>query len=194
MIKSSKLLVIVDSVEEAVKFYTEKLAFDIDHLEVHKEQPGTLFYAHLRKGKCSIAFRTPHVEELAEFSFIKRCANRCVELHVELKKGLDKFFQRCQKKHLKIISEPHVQPDGHRNFSLRDPFGVKLIFSELPAGKSKKPSLEFTGMRLSEQDVAAKGGKLTDVLDNMVDHLKKFGVLRRAAKKYAKLKIKQLSQ
>jgi hypothetical protein len=189
MMKSSELLIIVESVEEAVKFYTEKLAFDIASLEVSKENPNTLLSAHLRKGKCFINFRTPQVEELAEFSFIKRCASRCVGLWVEMKKGIDKYFQRCQKKNLKILAEPK-DADGFRTFAIKDPFGNKLVFAQLIEGKDAKPNAEFAGMRVTEQDI--KSRKESDLLSDMIDHLRTFGVLRRAAKKYSKLKIKQI--
>src|SRR5271163_2458532 len=146
MMKSSELLVVVESVEEAVKFYTEKLAFDIVDLQTSSEPGNLLASAHLKKGKCFISFRTPQVEELAEFSFIKRCASRCVGLQVEMKKGLDKYFNRCQKKGLKITSEPRDQMDGHKSFSLRDPFGIKLVFSQQVDGKLLKPNFDFVGM------------------------------------------------
>lgn len=189
--KSGELLVIVDSVEEAIKFYTEKLAFDIVGVEASKDGANTLHLAHLRKGKCGIIFRTPLVEELAEFSFIKRCGSRCVGFNIDMKKGLEKYFQRCQKKGIKTTElKDH---DGNRQFTLRDPFGTKLVFNQLIEGKQPKPSLDFLGLHLSEQDVTGKGRKEADVVDGMVEQLRKFGILRRAAKKYAKTVFKQLS-
>jgi uncharacterized glyoxalase superfamily protein PhnB len=185
MMKSSEMLLIVDSVEEAVKFYTEKLAFDIVNLEASKENPSTLAAAHLRKGKCFITFKTPHVEELAEFSFIKRCASRCVGLRAEMKKGIEKYFQRCQKKDLKIVQELK-EADGVKSFAIRDPFGVKLVFAQPIEGKEAKPSNDVAG-----KIIEIRGRKESDVVSELVDHLKTFGILRRAAKKYAKLKIKQ---
>jgi catechol 2,3-dioxygenase-like lactoylglutathione lyase family enzyme len=187
MMKSSELLLIVDSVEEAVKFYTEKLAFDIAYLEASKENPRTLAAAHLRKGKCFISFKTPQVEELAEFSFIKRCASRCVGLRAEMKKGIEKYFQRCQKKGLKIAAELK-ESDGVKSFAIRDPFGIKVIFVQPSDGKAHVSS-----------DVAGKsfdlrGRKESDIVNELVEHLRSFGILRRAAKKYAKLKIKQVSK
>src|SRR5260221_12819284 len=117
MMKSGELLVIVDSVEEAIKFYTEKLAFDIARVEASRDVVNTLHSAHLRKGKCGLIFRTPLVEELAEFSFIKRCGSRCIGFNVEMKKGIDKYFQRCQKKGLKTTElKDH---DGLQQFTLR---------------------------------------------------------------------------
>jgi catechol 2,3-dioxygenase-like lactoylglutathione lyase family enzyme len=188
MMKSSELLVIVESVEEAVKFYTEKLAFDIAQLEVSKEHPNTLLSAHLRKGKCFITFRTPQIEELAEFSFIKRCASRCVGLWVEMKKGLDKYYQRCLKKGLKVLAEPR-DADGFRTFALRDPYGNKLIFAQPLEGK-QTPSTDFAGMQVTTQVI--KSRKESELVNDMIEHLRGFGILRRAAKKFAKLRIKQV--
>lgn len=192
MMKSSELLVIVDSVEEAIKFYTEKLAFDIAGLEASKESAYTLNSAHLRKGKCGIIFRAPLVEELAEFSFIKRCSSRCVGFNIEIKKGLEKYFQRCQKKGLKP-TELRTR-DGYRHFSLRDPFGTKLVFSQLLEGTQPKPNIDFLGIPISEQDVAGRGRKEADIVDDMVEKLRNFGILRRAAKKYAKHVFKALTK
>ena len=188
MMKSSELVIIVDSVEEAVKFYTEKLAFDLVDAQASKENQSSLLSAHIRKGKCFITFRTPYVEELAEFSFIKRCASRCLGLYVEMKKGLDKYFARCQKKGLRVLSEPKDTPDGYRNFTLRDPFGIKLIFAQPREGVSVKPSSDFVGMNIDLN----KPYKEADLMADMIQHLKGVGILRRAGKKFAKLKLKQL--
>jgi uncharacterized glyoxalase superfamily protein PhnB len=186
MMKSSELLLIVDSVEEAVKFYTEKLAFDLANLEASKENPNALAAAHLRKGKCFISFKTPQVEELAEFSFIKRCASRCVGLRVEMKKGIEKYFQRCQKKGLRVVAELK-ESDGVKSFAIRDPFGVKLIFMQPVEGKA------YVSSDAAGKNIELRGRKEADVVNELVEHLRTFGILRRAAKKYAKLRIKQLT-
>lgn len=183
MMKSSELVLVVDAVEEAVKFYTEKLAFDLIDVQASNEVSQSLVSAHLRKGKCSVSLRTPYVEELAEFSFIKRCASRCVGLNVYMKKGLNKYFERCQKKGVKIVSEPKDSPEGYRMFSVRDPFGIKIMFSEPISGFVAKKQTEFLGMQM-------KATKEADMVNDMVDHLKRFGILRRAGKKYAKLWLK----
>lgn len=98
MMKSSEFVLIVETVEEGVKFYTEKLGFDIVDLQESSENGRHLISARMHKGKCSIILRTPLVEELAAFSFIERCVNRCTGLYIEMKKGLEKYYQRCIKK------------------------------------------------------------------------------------------------
>ncbi len=191
MIKSSELLVVVDSVDEAVKFYTEKLAFDLVDAQVSTDGLIALQSARLRKGKCHIIFKAPLVEELAEFSFIKRCSNRCTGLSLEMKKGIEKYYQRCQKKSLKMVHELRTV-DGHKTFAMRDPFGIKIVVTEVPE-KQPRPSFDFVGMRLSEKDVIQKQKSDSALVDDMVSHLRKFGILRRASKKFAKLKLKQLT-
>ncbi len=188
MMRSSELLIIVDSVEEAVKFYTEKLAFDIVALEVSRDNPNLLLSAQVRRGKCGLAFRVPHVEELAEFSFIKRCASRCIGLYIEVKKGLEKYCERCKKRGVKIVSEVKSLPNGSKCCIMRDPFGIKLVFTQVPETKDIKQNLDFAGLRLDQTKLDS-----VDSLGRMVDHLKSFGILRRAAKKYAKHKIRELT-
>jgi uncharacterized glyoxalase superfamily protein PhnB len=183
--KSSKIVLIVDSVDKAVKFYTEKLAFDITDLKMTKEGgEQALSYAHLRKGKCFIILRAPHIEELAEFSFIKRCASRCVGIYVEMKKGLDKYYERCQRKGVQISSELKNQDYGYRTFSLKDPYGVKITFAQPIEGFVLKPT-DFVGMTVD------KTQKDSDLQEEMIRYLKGFSILRRASKKYAKSWLKR---
>lgn len=192
MVKSSELLVIVDSVEEAVKFYTEKLAFDLVDAQEHPEYAGQLLWARLRKGKCAVIFKMPQVEEFAEFSFIKRCSSRCAGLYLEMKKGVERYLQRCQRKGVKIVSELRTV-DGHKQFALRDNFGIKLVVVEVPE-KKPRPSLNFIGLKLQERDILHKERSEAEVVNDMVAHLRTFGVLRRAAKKFAKARLKQLAK
>jgi len=180
MMKSITVTIVVDSVEEAVKFYTEKLPFDVVDLRISTEGQQTLSYAHLRKGKASVVFRTPYVEEFADFTFIKRCASRCVCLFVEVKKGLEKFYSKCQKKDLKIVSELKDCECGFKMFALKDPFGLKLVFAQPIQGFAVKKPSDFLGMPLSHTT------DTEEQVDKMISHLKGFGILRRASKKYAK--------
>jgi uncharacterized glyoxalase superfamily protein PhnB len=187
-------VLIVESAEEAVKFYTEKLAFDIIDADISKEDDQTLSSTHLRKGKCFIQIRTPLVEELAEFSFIKRCASRCTCLYVEMKKGIERYFDRCNKKGIKIASELKTHPDGSKSFSIRDPFGIKLIFGQPSLQRSKITELSICGLIIKQSEIDLKNKTQTETLINkIVDHLKKFGILRRSGKKFAKHKIKEFA-
>lgn len=184
MMKSSEMVVVLDTIDEAVKFYTEKLAFDIIDLQASKEDPKQLSIARLRKGKCYLAFRTPLVEEAAEFSYIKRCVSRCVCLRAEMKKGIEKYYERCQKKGVKFSTELKDCEDmGMRMFSIRDPFGIKFTVTQALPGKAGA-NKECCGVQL----VAGQAPEA------VMNRLKDFGILRRFAKKFAKLKIKALSK
>jgi uncharacterized glyoxalase superfamily protein PhnB len=191
MMKSSETVIVVDSVEEAIKFYTEKLGFDIIDLLVSEEGGQHLSLARLRKGKCFIKFRIPLVEEFAEFSFIKRCASRCVCVYSEMKKGLDKYYARCQKKGVKFACElKDCKEMGRHMFVVKDPFGMKLVFAEAVEGAAvAKGEGNFLGMTVNP--VQAKDPQ---TLEQMINHLKDFGILRRSAKKFAKLKAKEIAK
>ncbi len=189
--KNGELVVIVDSVEDAVKFYTERLAFDIANLQIDTENPHQLGYAHLRKGKCSVIFRKPNVQEFAEFTFIKRCSSRCVVLQVDMKNGLDKYFTKCEKKDVVVIQEPREVTPGVRSFVIADPFGVKLIFTQ--ATSTNKPlDLNAFGVQIQRNNLSNRQDAEKAYLEQIAVQLKRFGVLRRASKKYAKTRIKEL--
>lgn len=196
MMKTGELILIVDSVEEGIKFYTEKLGFDVTCLQEGNEGEKHLVYAHLRKGKSGLSLRTPLVEELAAFSFIKRCANRCTGFYVEMKKGIDKFYQKCIKKDLKIATELKDTDWGYKTFSIRDPFGTILVFGEpLKSAKTAPNKLELFGMSIEKDTAKSKNNpEINAQVEKMVNYLKQFGLSRRASKKFAKLKVKEFQK
>ncbi|MFH0898289.1 MAG: VOC family protein [bacterium] len=195
MMKTGELVVIVDSVEEAVKFYTEKLGFDIVDLKESQSDPQLLDFCFLRKSKCSIIFRKPFVEEYAEFSFIKRCLSRCVGLNIELNGDIEKFFERCQTKNVDIVRSLGKRENADiLSFTIKDPFGTKLVFSQSLKDIFIKPEFDFHGYLINKQDLEKLPETEEFLLDHMVDSVKRFGILRRFAKKYAKLKLKNLSR
>ncbi len=192
--KSGELVVIVDSVETAVRFYTEKMGFDIVELKPSDSEDKSLGFVQLKKGKCSVIFRLPFVQEYAEFSFIKRCLSRCVGLQVEIKTGIDTLFDKLIKKDVDV-----VQPlgddveNGIRSCVFRDPFGIKIKFVEhiQKVAQADKP-YSFFGCRIDP-------ARLTDLdeaeklhLEEMVNALKAFAISRRSAKKFAKSALKNL--
>jgi uncharacterized glyoxalase superfamily protein PhnB len=189
MMRSGELVVVVESVREAVKFYTEKLSFDVVHLETQEDRGDhAIIAARVRKGKCFIHFRTATIDELAEFSVIKRCASRCVSLQVELKKGLDKYFAKCGKKGV-LISSEIKETAGVRSFSVRDPFGVKIQFVQEDAAFKQPAATNFLGLPFRTHELSQTAAQNT-YMDEMVSKLKKVGVLRRAGKKYARQWLK----
>lgn len=191
MMKSCKPLFVVDSVEDAVKFYSEKLGFDIFELFVKKEDSRSLLeYALLKKGKCFIGFRVPSVGELAEMSMVKHCAGRGSGVYVEMKKGLEKYLRRCTKKGVNIIEQPKKQPWGDVTFSVKDPFGFRLTFAQPLEEGEWQPSRDFCGMgdveRPQSEEQEAK------LIEDMITWLKGFGFLRRVSKKFSRLWLKKL--
>lgn len=194
MMKSSELVLIVETVEEGVKFYTEKLGFDIVDLQESSENGRHLIFARLHKGKCSIILRAPLIEELAAFSFIKRCGNRCTGIYVEMKKGLEKYYQRCIKKGVKVVGELKKSEFGNMEFSVRDPFGATLIFAE-PLAKGSQQSFDVFGITVDKNALKSKNSAyIKATSDQLIGTLKEFGILRRASKKFAKSKLKELSK
>lgn len=194
MMKSSELVLIVETVEEGVKFYTEKLGFDIVDLQESSENGRHLISARIHKGKCSIILRTPLVEELAAFSFIERCVSRCTGLYIEMKKGLEKYYQRCIKRGIKIVGELKKTEHGNMAFSIRDPFGTTLIFAE-PCVKGIPQKFEILGMSIDKDALKSKNSAyIKTTSDQIISTLKEFGILRRASKKFAKAKLKELAK
>src|SRR3954462_9740391 len=119
MMRPAIPIFVVDSVEKAIKFYTEKLGFDVSHLELEQDARQTLSFAQVHKGKLAVQFRIPAVEELAEFSLIKRCGTRGAGVYVQMKKGLTKYFERCKRKGITVVSAPKDRPWGEKTFTLK---------------------------------------------------------------------------
>lgn len=190
MMKSGTTVVIVESVDKAVKFYTERLAFDIVEIIIEKNELGqeAINYAHLRKGKCFIMFRSPEIEELAEFSFIKRCASRCVGIFAEMKKGIEKYYEKCNKKGLLITDTLKDTNWGYKTFSIKDPFGLRITFAQKLENYQKPTSFLTSGINKNEFAAGKEQSKVA--IEKMVKYLKTYSILRRAAKKYAKNWIK----
>ncbi len=194
MMKSGTTFLVVESVEKAVKFYTEKLAFDIVELATEKNsgEKEQVTYAHLRKGKCYLMLRTPHIEELAEFSFIKRCASRSVGIFVEMKKGLEKYFKKCEQKGVIIIQSIKNEDWGYKTFAIKDPFGLKLVFTQ-KLEDFKTPE-NFLHSDVNKDSLTGIKEQDDSILERMIKYLKTLGILRRASKKYSKKWIKSFKK
>lgn len=193
MVKS-KFIVIVESVEDAVKFYTEKLAFDLVDVATCEQDPTLLASASLRKSKLCISFRRPYIEEFAAFSFIKRCACRCISISVDLKRDIERFFNRCIKKNVKIIRPLSPYELGGHVFVVRDPFGIELTFiqrKELRLIPAQATTL--CGINIDQHNIINDDTYSNQISDEIIEHLRGFGIVRRAAKKLVKTKMKELS-
>ncbi|KKP22958.1 MAG: hypothetical protein SZ59_C0004G0033 [candidate division TM6 bacterium GW2011_GWF2_28_16] len=194
MMKSGTTVLVVESVEKATKFYTEKLAFDVVEL-ITEKNPGEdeqITYAHLRKGKCFLMLRAPHIEELAEFSFIKRCASRSVGIFIEMKKGLEKYFKKCEQKGVQIVQSLKDENYGYKTFAVKDPFGIKLTFAQKL--ENYKAPEHFLHSGLGKKDITGNPAQDAQVIERMIKYLKTLGILRRASKKYSKNWVKSLQK
>ena len=191
MMKSATTILMVDSIPEAVKYYTEKLAFDISDMGMcpsKEEAAGLPTYAELRKGKCHLLLIVPTTEELVEFSQIKHCASRGVCVYAEMKKGVEKYFNRCKSKGVRIVEELGDKPWGDKTFTIKDPFGFKFTFAQPIEGFQKPSPLAFCGLEIDKNKPEAT------LLEEMIDHLLGFGLSRRASRKYAKVWVKDLKK
>lgn len=192
MFKKSKYFLIVDSVENAIKFYGDKLLFTVTDLNIETGVSSYINYAELKRGKCFLVIRSPSITELAEFSMVRRLTNRTTGLYLELKKGLEAFFKACKKKKLNITTELTRHPMGYTYFLVMDPFGSMIYFYQLEKGFHSGKSMlvdkkDFFGLRPRAEswDMLAKGNLPRDV----ADYLKGFGLTRRIAKKFVKAKF-----
>ena len=184
--KSGEAVLVVDSVEDAVRFYTDKLAFDIVDL-MTVEGGNALSYASLRKGKCFVSFRVPRPDEIVDFSQIKYAPIRGCGMFVVAKKGLEKYYSRCNSKGVSIIEHLADQPWGYKTFVVKDPFGFKIMFGEKLSGYSE-PKDQFCGFKL---DLSKDEGA---VVDDMIRHVRRFRLSQRASKKFAKSWLKRMKK
>lgn len=186
MFKSGKFTFIVDSVERAVRFYTDKLLFSIVELRTDDEGGVHMCYAEIRRGKVHIVLRQPVVDELAEFSLIRRCSGRATGVVLEMKKGIEKYFQSCKKKGVPISSNLREKDDGSMVFQVKDPYGIKLFFTQEGPDSERYycQQEKFCGMSLKGRKVVINSD--ADVPEDMVAWLKGLGVSRRVSKKYIK--------
>ena len=189
MMKSGKPRFIVDSVDKAVKFYTEKLSFDLIDLSTKKENGSEFInYALMRKGRCFVIFRMPSVGELADMSMMKHCANRGAGIFIELKKDIERYLDRFTKRGVNIIDQPKKNEAGIISFSIKDPFGFKIVFVQAP-DDSALLTKEFGGMGHMEKPTTLDDEK--SKIDSMVAYLKDFGLQRRVAKKYSRMWLRR---
>lgn len=183
MMKPAKVILLVDSVEEAVKFYSDKLGFDIHHLE-EVEGGSALRLAKLHKGKCIIVFRVPNHDEVVEFSQIKYAATRGTGMFVEGKKGIEKYYARCRSKGVTIVEQLRKESRGYQTFTVKDPFGFKIEFAQRIEGY-KKPHDSFMGLRVDR----SKNEKT--LTDELIKHVRRFGLSQRSSKKFVKAWLKE---
>lgn len=192
MMKSAKTSLVVESVDKAIKFYSERLGFDLVEVSVEKDGESFINYAQLKKGKAFLILRSPSIDELAEFSMIKRCSGRGAGMYVEMKKGIESFYARCQKKNLTIFAPLKAQPWGDQTFVIKDPFGLRLVFSQPITNFKPENPYNFCGMNVPSSHEERVRNQDT-LMEDMIKWLRGFGILRRVSKKYAKDFLKHLN-
>jgi uncharacterized glyoxalase superfamily protein PhnB len=175
---------VVDSVLSATRFYTEKLGFDVQEIVLAPQSDRRFSYVMLKKGKCKVIFREPHESEQIEYSQVKHCVGRGAGFFVLLKKNIDEFFEKCQKKDVSIVDKLGYHTDKYRTFSVKDPFGIRVTFA-LEIEGYVEPKEEFLGIRVDWSKPKE------DLQEHLSKHLGALGIRRRASKKYAKLWVKK---
>ena len=90
----------------------------------------------------------------------------------------------ARKKKVEVLGNIEIQPWGDRTFLAKDPFGIHLMFAEPVTGFQPPSKRTFLGMEVNNANAQS--------LEEMIKWLKGFGILRRAAKKYSKLWLKQV--
>lgn len=196
MIKPRECVVLVSSVQDVIKFYTEKLAFDIVDLDVENEE---LQVVRLRKGKFLITFKRPSIKESVEFSFIKGSPTRGLTISIEVTKDLDKLLTRYEKKDLPLTIVSKDDNDMVTAFTVKDPFGLRLNFfqGETPVvahSREIDPIIESAAEKVKSKTVKVASGSQEKVFNNTVERLQSYGIVRRAAKKFCKSKLRALSK
>lgn len=185
MIKQKECVVLVSSIQDVIKFYTDKLGFDIIDLIVEE---GELHKVHLRKGKCFLTFKRPSIQESVEYSFIKGCPSRCLTMSIEVSKDLDKMLAKYEKKGVAIASKT-TDADMLTSFTIKDGFGLRLHFFqdiEENAPKESSETNEFT--------IKSSRSNQDRLISKAVEKLQSYGVVRKAAKKYCKAQLKAKSR
>ena len=193
MFKVGKTLLVVESVEKAVKFYTERLGFSLSDITLQRDGECYLSSADVKKGNVILTLRSPAIEELAEFGMVKRCSGRSAGVFVELNRGIEKYFARCKKKGVPVIAELAKNGRGQLSFTARDPFGLKLVFVEKPIGSKAVDLAVFSAASLAftPEKIQAINSKDRHAIDPMVDVLKDLGLLRRVSQKFVRSWLKQ---
>ncbi|MBM3894084.1 VOC family protein [Candidatus Dependentiae bacterium] len=194
MFKVGKTLVVVESVEKAIKFYTERLGFALHDVVIQRDGELFISSADVKKGNVIVNLRAPAIEELAEFGMVKRCSGRSAGLFVEMNKGVSKYFQRCKKKGVPVITDLNKNHLGQLWFAARDPFGLKLIFIEKLVGSvAVDPSVfNAAGLGLSRERILSIDQRNKSSIEPMVDVLKDLGLLKRISQKFVRTWVKQV--
>ena len=194
MFKVGKTLLVVESVEKAIKFYTERLGFSLSDVTIQRDGDAYISSADVKKGNVILVLKVPSIEELAEFGMVKRCSGRSAGVVVELNRGIEQYYARCTKKSVPIASELTKNAMGNLCFTARDPFGLKIVFVEKLAGAASADANAFApcSLMISKEKLLSINPKDKIAIDPMVDALKDMGLLRRVSQKFVRGWLKQV--
>ena len=120
-------LKVVD-LDETIAFYTGHLGFAVDSLWP-KDAPTFCILDH---GPTHLMFHTEPYEAAEGPPLMTG------QLHIDLEGGVMELFENL-KDHHEILWGPEVYSYGRREFSVRDPNGYRLVFSERT---NEKPTCE----------------------------------------------------
>lgn len=194
MFKVGKTLLVVESVEKAIKFYTERLGFSLTDVTIQRDGDCYISSADVKKGNVILVLKAPAIEELAEFGMVKRCSGRSTGVFVELNRGLEKYYARCKKKGVPVVSELHKNAQGNYTFTARDPFGLRLVFVEKLVGTLTVDAGLFApcNVQIPREKLLSVDPKDKIAIDPFVDALKDLGLLRRVSQKFVRGWLKQI--
>lgn len=117
----SGIIFLVDDLGRTIKFYSA-LGF-----EFRKQNPGISAHAYLNWFWIEFLLKQKVVTEAfkEDVAADKKGAGQYVHINVE---DVDAYYRALIEKGLKPLSEPADFPWGHREFTLQDPDGYKLVF------------------------------------------------------------------
>jgi uncharacterized glyoxalase superfamily protein PhnB len=122
----------VKDIQKSLEFYTQKLGFQATDKSTRKD--GRL--AHASVGFDSPLLMLDPVEyvqtEQTKDELLKNKLGIGVEFHIGMieTKKLDAFFSEVKAKGVTVINEPKTEFWGKRQFTVKDPDGYALTFSE----------------------------------------------------------------
>lgn len=122
----------VDSVDEAHRFYTEKLGFQHQMGVVGKD--GGLDFVTVVRSGVRLMFSRPQ-EKMSGTD--RTNGKRPVEIYVEVE-DVESYHDQLKKAGIRITTPLTTQWWGDRTFTIQDPYGYQLWFYE-PVGEPKPP-------------------------------------------------------
>lgn len=125
MIERNTPEILCADVDAAVRYYTEKLGFEVEG-RVPEDATQPAEWAMVKRDAASFMF-----EKREPFG-----SGEGVDFYLNVK-DVNKFLGELQKRGADVLGEPEDTWYGMRNVSVRDPHGYRLIFSSPVPAKEK---------------------------------------------------------